>query len=65
MNDTLNQKIRELAEKYEIPEDMFREAIELEREKVVLKNRRLAPKLGEMVERCAARYPEVTSQEDE
>jgi hypothetical protein len=65
MEDTLKPKIRELANKYEIPEEMILEAIALEQEKVVLKNRRLAPKLVEMVERYAERYPAVTSQEDE
>lgn len=64
MDDTLSPKIRELTQKYEIPEEMLQEAIALEREKVVLKNRRLAPKLVEMVERYAERYPGVTSQED-
>ena len=65
MDDTLRLKIRELADKYEIPEEMLREAIAVEQEKVVLKNRRLAPKLVEMVERYAERYPGVTSKEDE
>lgn len=65
MDDTLSLKIRELADKYEIPEDMLRGAIALEQEKVVLKNRRLAPKLLDMVERYALLFPGVTSQEDE
>lgn len=65
MDDTLSLKIRELADKYEIPEDMLRGAIALEQGKVVLKNRRLAPKLLDMVERYALLFPGVTSQEDE
>jgi len=65
MDDTLSLKIRELADKYEIPEDMLRGTIALEQEKVVLKNRRLAPKLLDMVERYALLFPGVTSQEDE
>lgn len=65
MDAILSSKIRDLAHKYEIPEEMLREAIAVEQEKVVLKNRRLAPKLVEMVERYAERYPGVTSKEDE
>jgi hypothetical protein len=65
MDPILSQKIQELASKYGIPEVMLKEAIELEKEKVVLKNRRLAPKLLDMVERYALLYPGVTSQEEE
>ena len=65
MDEVLNQKVRELAEQYDIPEDMLRGAIDLEKEKVVLKNRRLAPKILDMVERYAALFPGVTSQEEE
>lgn len=65
MDSSLSQKIQELSSKYEIPEVMLREAIELEKDKVVLKNRRLAPKLLDMVERYALLYPGVTSQEEE
>lgn len=65
MDQTLNQKIQELAEKYEIPVDLLKGAIALEREKVVLQNRRLAPKLLDMVERYAVLYPGVTSREEE
>ncbi|MBD2261079.1 hypothetical protein [Pseudanabaena sp. FACHB-2040] len=65
MDPTLSQKIQELSSKYEIPEAMLRGAIELEKDKVVLKNRRLAPKLLDMVERYALLYPGVTSQEEE
>lgn len=65
MDSSLTQKIQELSSKYEIPEAMLRGAIELEKEKVVLKNRRLAPKLLDMVERYALLYPGVTSQEEE
>jgi len=65
MDSSLTQKIKELSSKYEIPEAMLRGAIEIEKEKVVLKNRRLAPKLLDMVERYALLYPGVTSQEEE
>lgn len=64
MDPSLSQKIQELSSKYEIPEVMLRGAIELEKDKVVLKNRRLAPKLLDMVERYALLYPGVTSQEE-
>ncbi|KAI9130035.1 hypothetical protein [Acaryochloris sp. CCMEE 5410] len=66
MDDTLNQKIHELAVMYEIPENMLREAIAIEQEKVVLKNRPgIKTQLLNMVERYAALYPGITSQEDE
>lgn len=65
MDPALSQKIQELASQYEIPEAMLQGAIELEKDKVVLKNRRLAPKLLDMVERYALLYPGVTSQEEE
>lgn len=65
MDPILKQKIQELAEEYKIPEDMLQGAIQLEQDKVVLKNRRLAPKLLDMVERYALLYPGVTSKEDE
>ncbi|MEO1068589.1 MAG: hypothetical protein AAFW95_05640 [Cyanobacteria bacterium J06638_6] len=64
MDPALSQKIQELSSKYEIPEAMLQGAIELEKDKVVLKNRRLAPKLLDMVERYALLYPGVTSQEE-
>ena len=65
MDLSLSQKIQELSSTYGIPEAMLRGAIELEKDKVVLKNRRLAPKLLDMVERYALLYPGVTSQEEE
>lgn len=49
----MDDKLQELAEKYEIPEELLRKAIQLEKEKVVLQNRRMAPVLVEMVERYA------------
>jgi glutamine synthetase type III len=47
----MDEKIKELAAKYEIPEELLHEAIQIEREKVILKNRRLAPALVQLVER--------------
>lgn len=47
----MEQKIRELAAKYKIPEALLKEAIEMEKDKIVLQNRRLVPKLVEKIER--------------
>ncbi len=47
----LEEKIKELAIKYEIPEALFKEAIEKEKEKVVAKKRNFAPQLVNMIER--------------
>ena len=46
----MEQKIRELAAKYKIPESLLQKGIELEKEKIVLQNRRLVPKLVELIE---------------
>lgn len=59
----MKDKLRELAVKYEIPEELLRKAIQLEKEKVVLQNRRMVPVLVEMIERHAD-LPE-SSTEDE
>jgi hypothetical protein len=47
----MDEKIKELAAKYNIPEELFKEAMRLEKEKVNLENRRLVPKLVELIER--------------
>ncbi|MEG4944572.1 hypothetical protein [Microcoleus sp. F4-D5] len=49
----MEEKLRELAAKYKIPEKLLRDAIQREQEKVVLQNRRMAPVLVEMIERYA------------
>jgi hypothetical protein len=49
----MEEKLRELAAKYKIPEQLLRDAIQREREKIVLQNRRMAPVLVEMIERYA------------
>jgi hypothetical protein len=63
MEKELKSKIKELCKKYEIPEDLLVSAISLEREKVVLQNRRLAPKLLDMVERYANLFPNSSGRE--
>jgi hypothetical protein len=47
----MNSKIKELALKYDIPEELLKEAMRLEKDKVNLNNRRLVPKLIELIER--------------
>lgn len=49
----MKEKLRELAEKHQIPETLLIEAIQLEKEKVILQNRRMAPVLVQMIERYA------------
>lgn len=44
-------KIQELCTKYQISEELLREAIALEKEKMMLHNRRLTPKLIELIEK--------------
>jgi|GEM_PF-3222723 len=46
----IEDKLRELAEKHEIPADLLIEAVKLERQKVHLSKRRITPKLVEMIE---------------
>ena len=50
----MEQKIKELAEKYQIPEGLLRDAIAAEKVTVVLKRRMLVPKLVKMIEKYSA-----------
>ena len=47
----MEEKIKELAEKYNIPVALLREVIQMEKEKVVLKNRQLVPKIVQLIEK--------------
>lgn len=58
----MDEKIRELAAKYAIPEKLLHDAIQVEREKVILKNRRLAPVLVELVERFSTSTPPTAAE---
>lgn len=49
----MEEKLQELVAKYKIPEKLLKEAIQQEKEKVVLQNRRMAPVLVAMIERYA------------
>jgi hypothetical protein len=60
----MEDKLRELAAKYEIPEELLRKAIQLEKEKVVLQNRRIVPVLEKMIERYAD-SPESSMEDDD
>lgn len=64
MDKKLKGKIKELCKKYDIPEALLIGAISLEQEKVVLQNRRLTPKLLDMVERYANLFPNSSPEED-
>ncbi|MCT7964119.1 hypothetical protein NG791_25915 [Laspinema sp. D1] len=47
----MEEKLQELADKYEIPLSLLKEAIEKEKEKIILQNRKMSPILVEMIER--------------
>ena len=47
----MEEKIKELAEKYNIPVALLEEAIQMEKDKVVFKNRQLVPKIVQLVEK--------------
>ena len=47
----ITAKIKELAQKYEIPPQLLEEARALEVEKITLQNRRLSPKIVELIEK--------------
>ena len=49
--DTMEEKLQELADKYEIPLSLLKEAIKKEKEKIILQNRKMSPILVEMIER--------------
>lgn len=54
----MQEKLQELAERYDIPEELLHKAIALEKEKLVLQNRKLAPRLVELIERYSIPSPE-------
>jgi len=47
----MEEKIKELAKKYDIPAFLLKEVIEMEKEKVVLRNRQLVPKIVQLIEK--------------
>jgi len=47
----INAKIKQLAQKYEIPPQLLEEAMALEAEKTTLENRRLSPKIVQLIEK--------------
>jgi hypothetical protein len=49
----MEEKIKELAQKYDIPEELLKEAMAKEKEKVVSQNRKLTPILLRIIERYA------------
>lgn len=53
----MDEKIKELAEKYQIPQELIEEAIQMEKEKVVFKDnrRRLLSKLEEIIIKYSTR----------
>ena len=47
----MEEKIKELAKKHNIPALLLKEVIQMEKEKVVLKNRQLVPKIVQLIEK--------------
>jgi len=50
----MDDKVRAVAAKHGVPDKLLLEALEYERQKVVLKKRRLVPVMIELIERYAA-----------
>lgn len=55
MEEKIENKMKELAEKYGVPEKLFREALQEEEQRVVLQNRKFSKKLQEIIEKYAGR----------
>ncbi len=51
MPDTLSEKVAELTTKYNLPGDLFAQAIEMERQQVTLVRRSIVSKLVAVIER--------------
>ena len=51
MKQSPEEKIKELAKKYDIPAFLLKEVIQMEKEKVVLRNRQLVPKIVQLIEK--------------
>ncbi len=47
----MEEKIKELAKNHNIPAFLLKEVIQMEKEKVVLKNRQLVPKIVQLIEK--------------
>lgn len=60
----MEEKLQELAEKYEIPLSLLKDAIEKEKEKIILQNRKMGPILVDMIERYTDSYESFTDTED-
>jgi hypothetical protein len=50
----MEEKIKQLAKKYNIPAVLLKKAIQMEKERVVSQNRRLVPEIRKMIEKCCA-----------
>jgi hypothetical protein len=60
----MEEKLRDLAAKYQIPKDIIKEAIEKEKERVILQNRRMVPILVAMIERYS-NSPDLSTKDDD
>ncbi|BAZ44561.1 hypothetical protein NIES4102_15730 [Chondrocystis sp. NIES-4102] len=49
----MEDKIKELAIKHNIPKELFEKAIQMEKDRVVIKNRRLVPEIRKIIEQYA------------
>ena len=50
----MEEKIKELAKKYNIPEELFKKVIQMEKDRVISQNRRLVPEIRKLIEQYAA-----------
>ena len=55
----MKDKIKELSKKHNVPHNLLIEAIKLEKDRVVLKNRQLVPKIIQLIEE----YSEVQEEQ--
>ncbi len=49
----MEEKMKELAAKYDIPKELLKDAMDMEQQKLTLNNRRLVPVLISLIERYA------------
>lgn len=50
----MEEKIKELEKKYNIPEGLLKKARDMEKDKVIYQNRKLVPEIKKLIEQYAA-----------
>ncbi|MCC0179426.1 hypothetical protein I4641_20910 [Waterburya agarophytonicola K14] len=52
----MEEKIKELAKKHNIPASLLKKVIQMEKERVILQQRRLVPEIRKVIQQYAALY---------